>query len=443
MSRSETISVRAEFAKYALLNVLGMLGISCYIIADTFFVARGVGEDALAALNIAIPAFNFMNGTGLMIGAGGSVRYSVCRGRGDYDEADRTFTVSIVLALLFAALFMIIGGFFSEPLAALLGATGAVLPMTDIYIKIILLFAPAFLLNSTMMGFVRSDGQPRLAMTAMLIGSGANILMDYIFIITLKLGIFGAVLATGVSPAISFLIMSRHYLSREKGFHFKKSSLPAFSAAGRIISLGVPSFIAEAATGIVITVFNLLILRLVGNEGVAAYGVVANLSLVTTGVLTGISQGMQPLAGEAHGRGDVRAKKQLLQLGIITSLAAAAVIYFCLFTFAEPIANVFNSEGSDSFTRIAAQGLRVYYSALFFVGFNIIAAAYLSAIERAAPAQIIALLRGFLLIIPAAFTLAELFGLVGVWSSYAAAEGITSVVALALLLIFGREKRAK
>ncbi len=207
-----------DFARYTVLSVLGTLGVSCYILADTFFISKGMGADGLAALNLAIPVYNFIHGTGLMLGMGGAIKFSVCSAQGKQSEGDRIYTNTIYLAILTAAVFFLAGLFFSKHLALLMGADADVLNMTDTYLRWLLLFAPAFILNDIFLCFVRNDNAPRLSMTAMLIGNFSNILLDYIFIFPLKMGIFGAIFATDLSPVISMTVMCRHCIGKKNTF---------------------------------------------------------------------------------------------------------------------------------------------------------------------------------------------------------------------------------
>ena len=195
----ETISIR-EFARYIGLSTLGAVGISCYILADTFFISVGMGTDGLAALNIAIPIYNFIWGIAVMLGMGGATRYIIARSRGEYEQGDRIFSVVIAVTVAFSTVFALVGIFGAEKVAALLGANEEILAMTTEYMRVILLFAPAFALNQVFTCFVRNDGEPNLAMLGTLIGSLANILLDYIFIIIWDMGMFGAAAATSCSP---------------------------------------------------------------------------------------------------------------------------------------------------------------------------------------------------------------------------------------------------
>lgn len=204
-----------DFAKYSSLNVLGMLGLSCYILADTFFVSKGLGTNGLTALNLAIPVYSFIHGSGLMIGMGGGTRYSVRKNTGDTQATDSIFTHAVCFAGFLAVIFFVAGLFFFGRIVKLLGADENVFSMTKTYLQVILLFAPAFLMNNVLLCFVRNDGAPQLSMTAMIGGSLSNVVLDYIFIFPCKMGIFGAVFATGLASVISILIMSPYFIKKK------------------------------------------------------------------------------------------------------------------------------------------------------------------------------------------------------------------------------------
>ena len=290
------------FARYASLSTLGMIATSCYILADTFFVAQGLGTNGLAALNLAIPVYNVIHGTGLLLGMGGATKFAILKSQGAHRRANTVYTHTLVIAAAAAVVFMAAGLFGAPVLAALLGAKGEIAGMTATYLRVLLLFSPAFLLNDLFVCFVRNDGAPSLSMAATVVGSLANVVMDYIFIFPCGLGIFGAVLATGFSPVIGICIQAPHWAARRCGFR-PQASRPNPRLAGQLLGLGVPALLEQLSGAVVMITFNALILRLAGNTGVAAYGVVANLSLVVLSVYTGIAQGSQPLVSRAWGQG--------------------------------------------------------------------------------------------------------------------------------------------
>lgn len=383
-----------EFVRYSALSSCGMIAVSCYILADTFFVAQGLGTAGLAALNLAIPIYNFIHGTGLMLGMGGATKYSIHQSRGDPGGASRMFTGMLLLSVLFSIPFLLLGLFCSHGITVLLGADQAVFEMTRTYLQVLLLFAPATLVNDVLLCFVRNDGDPRLSMLATAAGSLANIVLDYIFIFPMGMGIFGAVLA-------------------------------------------------QLSSAVVMIAFNSIILGLEGNTGVAAYGVIANISLVVTAVYTGISQGIQPLVSTAHGQDRPGLIRQYLRYALITLLVLSAALYLLLFLFAGPVALIFNSEGDPRLQQIAEEGLRLYFTGALFAGFNIILSMYFTSVERALPAHITSLLRGFLLILPMAFLLAACWGMTGVWLAFPLTEAVTAALGAGFYALYARRGRAR
>ncbi len=426
-----------EFARYTSLNVLGMIALSCYILADTFFVSLGLGADGLTALNLAIPVYSFIHGSGLMIGMGGGTRYSILKSQGNHQEADRVFTNVLYLAAVLAALFVAAGLLFAGDLVRLFGGTGAVFTMCRTYLRVILLFAPAFLMNNVLLCFVRNDGAPQLAMAAMIGGSLSNVVLDWVFIFPCGMGIFGAVFATGLAPIISMGILSPHFFRKKNQFR-PVPCKPQLRRTARILSSGVPSLVTEVSSGIVIIAFNGLIMGLEGNTGVAAYGVIANLSLVVIAIYTGIAQGIQPILSRSYGTGDRAGLTIILRCAMMTQVVVSLLIYGIVAAFAPQIAAVFNSEGSASLQAIAEQGLRLYFIACPFAGCNVVLSMYFTSTERPLPAHIISLLRGFFLILPLAFLLAWLGQMAGIWLAFPLTEFL--VAALAVSLYFHSKK---
>lgn len=422
-----------DFAKYASLSVCGMIGLSCYILADTFFVAQGLGSNGLAALNLAIPVYNLLAGIGQMLGMGGAIKYTICRSQGEDRNADIMFTNSIYLAVTASAAFVLLGLFGADFITGLLGADEQVYNMTLVYIKTLCLFAPAFMINYVLQSFVRNDGAPQLAMIALISGSLMNIVLDYVFIFPMGMGMFGAVLATGFSPVTGIVIMLPYLLGKRRRFRLVKTGF-----VGRMVrsnlSLGFPTLIGQLSSGITIITFNTIILGLEGNMGVAAYGVITNIALVVVAIYTGLAQGIQPLISDAYGKQQMAAARTVLRYAMVTMAVSSALIYGGIYWFADPIAAVFNSEGLVQLQTMAVKGLKLYFVSNPFVGFNIILAMHFAATERVIPAHGLSLLRGLFLIVPTAFLMAALWGMTGVWLAFAATEALVAVLGAAVYL---------
>lgn len=424
-------SPRKEFFRYASLNVLGMIGLSCYILADTFFVSLSLGSDGLAALNLAIPIYSFINGSGLMVGMGGGTRYSILHSQGNKKATYQIFTQVLFLTGAFALIFLTAAWFLPGPILRLFGATGPVYHMAYTYLRVILCFSPAFLLNNVLLCFVRNDGAPHLAMAAMTTGSLSNVVLDWVFLFPCNMGIFGAAFATGLAPLISMGILSLHFLRGKNQFRPAPCGPQRKLIAG-ILSSGAPSLVTELSSGIVMIAFNALILQLEGNVGVAAYGVIANLSLVVIAIYTGIAQGIQPLLSHGYGMGDRKSISIIFRYAMVSMVLLSLLLYGGVLLGASQIASLFNSEGNPTLQDIAVQGLRLYFIACPFAGCNVILSTYFTSTEHPLPAHWISLLRGFFLILPLAFLLAWLGQMTGIWLAFPLTEFLVSLLGIFL-----------
>ena len=391
-----------EFGHYAAMNILGMIGISCYILADTYFVAQGLGSLGLAALNIAIPAYNLMNGIGLMLGVGAATQYTLARTQNDRRQADSVFTHAAALGLLLGLLFLLGGLCFAKPLAGLLGADAQTLGMTTTYLRMLWCFGPFFVMNNVLLAFTRNDGAPTVAMCGMIAGSLFNIVFDYIFIFPCGLGMFGAALATGFSPFVSILVLLTHLRRPSRGFHLVKTPLRV-SRVPSLCAPGLSSLIGEIASGVVLLLFNLVLLRLSGN---------------------------QPLVSRSSGLGDREQLRRLFRWGICTALGIAAVLCVSVFLGAEPLTAVFNSEHDPQLAAYAESGLRIYFTGFLFAGVNMVTAAFFSASDKTVQGFAISLLRGVIAVPPILFPLAWALGVDGVWLTFPMVELVTAVAAL-------------
>ena len=383
-------SILKKFTRYSVSNIFGMMAISVYILADTFFIARGVGTLGLTALNIAIPAFSFIQGSGLMLGIGAATKYSILKAQRQEKESDEIFSLAVISGLIISLFFVFLSITASKHLVKILGADESIFDITVTYLRVILCFAPSFIINAIFLCFVRNDQAPALAMIAMVIGSFSNIVLDYIFVFPLNMGMFGAALATGCAPVIGLCILSLHKFRGKNNFKLVKCKLDFIKIFG-ILKLGLPSLITEMANGVVIIVFNILILGISGNIGVAAYGIIANISMVVTAIYTGISQAIQPLLSNCYGLKDTSGMKKIFKYALVLMLALSLVIYVILYFYASDIAFIFNKENDNILQTMAVEGLKVYFTATPFLGFNIIISIVFISMEKAVPAQIISL----------------------------------------------------
>lgn len=418
-----------DFLRYGFFNILGMISISFYILADTYFIANGIGVNALSALNICLPIYNLIFGIGLMISLGSASIYSIYFNKGDRNRANAIFTNAFKLLLFPSIIFLFAGIFFAKKLSIFLGANYQTLPYTTSYLRVLFIFGFAFNYNHLFMTYVRNDNNPKLEMVAMVIGSISNVILDYIFIYPLKMGMFGAIIATCISPLISITISLYHFKSKACNLKLIKTKF-YLSDAIKFIKNGFPIFINDMSSGVVLFIFNKLLFKNAGNNGIAAYGIIANISIVTIAIFNGLSQGSQPLFSKYYSQKNKVALKKILNYSLITTLCLATISYILVNIFSSQITMAFNNENNIGLTKIALKGIRIYFIGIFFAGINIIIAMFFTSINIPSKSFMLNILRGFIFIIPFSLILSKLFAIQGVWLSYPIAEFVTTIYCL-------------
>ena len=425
------MNLTKQFFKYVSQNIFGLLGTSCYILADTYFIAQAAGTDGVTLLNLCLPIYNLIFAFGSMIGLGAATRYAILRAQGDA-RAQRYFSNAIFCVCILAVPFMLVGIFRPDGLLRLMGGDADIVALGMNYARIFLMFTPFFMCNYVVASFVRNDGDPSLAMVATLSGSLFNVVFDYIFIFPMGLGLPGAALATAISPMLSIAVCSAHFIKKSNTITFVRKA-PSVRLLAQSCQLGISGFVGELSSGVTTTVFNFLLLRLAGNVAVAAYGVVANFALVATAIFNGVAQGAQPLVSQCYGKNEMAGARKLLLLGCGTALGLAALLYGIVFGYTDVLTALFNSENSALMAEFAHSGMRIYFVGYFFAGCNIVAAGYLGAVNRPAEASITSLCRGMVAIVVCSLVLSALFGMNGVWAAFPVSEAITLALTVFLL----------
>ena len=424
--------IEKKLRGYILPNILATTGTSCYVLADTLFISLAEGANGITGLNLVLPIFAITYSIGAMIGIGSATKYALLKALGEKEEADKYFSNSFIFTLLFSLFFLMLGIFVPDVVLRLMGADDVIEAVTHSYMRVILCFSPFFMLNFTFTAFVRNDNAPKTAMAATLLSGVFNIIFDYVLMFPLGLGMLGAALATGFSPVVSMSICMTHYLSKKNSIRFELV-LPSIKRFVSACSLGVVAFVGEISNGIITIVFNVILLNLVGNIAVAAYGVIANTALVGVAMLNGVSQGLQPVASETYGRAQKKDLKKVHIYSLIAAMIIALTLVVSVLIFAPVIIEAFNSEKSDILAKYAIPGIRIYFIGFIPAAFNIITAGFYSATGRGRESSLIAISRGIVAVIVFALILSRFFGVVGVWSSFFAAEMFTAILCIVLM----------
>ena len=276
---------------------------------------------------------------------------------------------------------------------------------------------------------MRNDNNPSNAMIGSVIASLFNIVFDYIFMFPMNMGMAGAALATGLSPIVGSAYCLLHYCSKKNTIPFGWQT-PRFKHLCACCQLGLSNFVGEIANAVTITTFNMLILKISGNIGVASYGVVANVSAVCNAIFNGLAQGVQPLMSHSYGKKDNKALKKYLQYGIVTALLFSLTIVFTVNFKSDFFISLFNSENNAGLHKYAAEGIHLYFWAFFFVGINTLLVSYFSATNNPKPAFLTSLIRGTFAIVFFALVLSSIWQMTGVWLAFPCSEAFSLLVIL-------------
>ncbi|MGG7162719.1 MATE family efflux transporter [Clostridium ihumii] len=421
--------VKEIFIKYLIPSIAGMMGLSLNILFDTIFIGQGVGSEGLAALNIAIPIFNIFSSIALLLGIGGATAVSVSMGKKEYDKVNKIFTTSMIINVSIGIFLTVIGIFFTEKICYLLGATPDVLNMVKSYLGVIVWFSWAFLMSNTLTVFVRNDKNPRLAMWSMLIGNFANIVFDFVFIFIFNWGMKGAAIATTMSPVITIILLSTHFIRGNNTLKFKLDKLKIDkNIINRILKNGFPSFIMELSSGLIIFAFNMSISNIEGAIGVSAYSIIANISLVCVAIFNGIAQAIQPIISINYGAKKYERVHEALKLAIKTSVIFGAIFYASGVLFPEKIVLLFNS-GDAKLMEMTCGGIKLYFIAFLFMGANIARVSYFQSIENSKASTLVSLCRGVIFVLISLLILPMILGINGVWITIPIVEVASMIIA--------------
>lgn len=419
------------FFKYLLPSISATLVTSIYVLADTIMIGQGIGASGIAALNYILPVFTLFFGTGLLLGVGGAVLMSVANGSGNKKLADTYFTSSVMWGAIIALLYMIIGSIFLKPIGYMLGSDESNIHLFTSYGRYLIGFAPVFVFSSLLQAFVRNDHAPKRAMVAVIAGGVMNIILDYIFIFIFKMGMAGGAIATVLGSVTSVTILLTHFKSKQNTMRFVKLEAP-FKILGNILHSGFPSFLIEIASGIVVLVFNLQLLKYVGETGVVVYSIIANTAIVAMSLFNGVSQGAQPIMATNYGAKQLKRVVEVRQLAAITAFIIGVIIFLVGFLFPEVAVEMF-VKPTPEITQMARGAIRIYFIAFIFMSLNILYSTYFQSILKANLSMIICLLRGIVISIILVFILPTFMGVTGIWLVMPITECITVLVAFTLV----------
>ena len=425
-------SLLSNFIRFSTATIASLMVFSLYSIVDGLFVARGVGEYAMSAVNLAVPFMNAMFSIALLFAVGTSTIIAIYLGERKGENANSLFTQNAVLLLVMGVALSVLVIVFLEPFALLLGAEEMTLPYVKDYLLGLAPFAFCFMVSYNMEILVKTDGHPRVALLTVITGCLANCVLDYVAIFLLDWGIFGAAVATGASQLLTVVLYLRHFMSKRSTFHFTRFRFD-FSIYRRLLPIGVSDSLTELCNGVMIFLFNHTILRCIGERGLVSYTIIAYANTLIINTTMGISQGAQPLISFHYGRKDEGSCRKLLQYGLISAAAVSIGCFVVLWIFAPQLTQAFLGLEDLALNEYTVDAFRRYGLSYLLLGFNVFIGGYLTARERPRGAIAISTGRGLIVQAAALLALAATLGGDAIWFTPVISEAVVLVLSLLLL----------
>lgn len=414
--------------KFACPSMFMMVCMGLYTIGDTIVISRFVNTNALSALNIVTPVINVTVGLGAMLATGCSAIVAKKMGEGNYVRASQNFTLIIITGALLGILVAILGCLFIDKIIYGLGASELLFPYCKKYLFIILLFTPASIMQVLFQNLIVTAGKPGFGMV-LSIGAGAfNVLLDYIFIVHMEMGIAGSALGTGVGYLIPTLIGSIFFLKNKGTLCFKK---PMFdrTVLWKCNTNGFSEFVSQIAAAVTTFLFNIIMMRLLGENGVAAITIIIYAQFLLTTLYIGFSMGVAPIISYIYGSKDYEKLSKIFKLCLRFIIIASIFIFIGSMVLGSPLVSIFSSKESEVY-RIAREGFLIFPISFLFCGVNIFASATFTALSNGKISAILSSLRTFVFILTALLILPYFYGVLGIWLAVPLAEILSVFISM-------------
>ncbi|MCG8566282.1 MAG: MATE family efflux transporter [Desulfobacterales bacterium] len=417
-----------EFIRFITPSVLGIITISLYLAVDAVFVARYAGAMAMAAVNMIMPLFSLCFSVGIMMAAGASALVGIELGEKRQERAQGHFSLAFFFLAAMAALallaFQLIG---MTPIARMLGATDTLLPHCAAYLEAYRFGLAAIMIQIFFEFFIRLDGKPIWSFYVTLAGGLTNLVLDYILIVHFDMGIRGAGIASAVGTTISALIGCFYFLKRSKSLKFTRPTWDLCFIRNAMVN-GSSEMVNDLAAGVKTLVFNLILIRYAGENGVAAMAILMSLFFLMSSFYIGLSMGISPVISYNYGSRNFAKIRELLGHSA-TVMAAGALVSFLLARYQGSTIIAIFTKGNPQVTALAESGMGIFAFTFLINGFVMYSSSFFTAVNNGKISALIAFLRSFVFTLGFVWFLPSVWGITGIWLSVPAAELATLAVA--------------
>lgn len=418
--------------RFCLPPIVMMVFTSIYSVVDGFFVSNWAGKTSFAAINLIYPFIAILGGVGFMLGAGGSALVGKTLGQGDRERANRYFTMMVIATAVAGVVLSTLGIVFLEPIAYFLGATEEMVGDCVLYGRIILCFNTAFMLQNLFQTFLTTAQKPKLGLLATVAAGLTNMALDALFVAGFRWGIVGAAVATGISQSVGGLLPLLYFLRPNKSLLRLGRTRMEARALLQACANGSSELMSNISGPLVSMLFNFQLMRLIGEDGVAAYGVLMYVGFIFVAIFIGYTIGTAPIISYHYGaqnRGEV---KNILGKSLRIMTAVGVVMTALAWLLAGPLATVF--VGYDrALMELTCHAFHIVSFHFMLAGVNIFTSSFFTALNNGGVSALISFLRTLVFQTLSVLVLPILLGVDGIWWAMTGAEVLTLAVSVTFL----------
>lgn len=426
--------------RFILPSIVAQWVFTLYTIVDGIFVAKGVSEVALTAVNISAPYAMSMFSLSILFAVGTSTVVAIMLGEKNGERANEVFTQNIVLLTIFSIIITIVMMTNLEHLASFLGATKLNKPYVIEYLGSVIPFTITFILSYSFEMLIKTDGYPQMATMIVAVGAGLNIILDYLMVMVWHMGVRGAGIATGISNLVVTLLYLVHFCGKKGVIKFRKFKLD-LPLVWREFKNGLSYGITELSTGLAIFLFNQAIIRYLNDDALVSYTIISYVNTLGVMTMMGIAQGYQPLISYYFGQKRMDRCRKLRKYGIIAVIVSSVIFTGICMLCAERIVGLFISGSMVELTKYSVEVLRIFAISFLLVGYNVVLGGYFIAVEEAFSATAISMTRSIIMLAGSLLLLTMLFEGAGIWWTPVLSEGSTLILTFVLLKKYRKKEK--
>lgn len=431
----ETKMTYFQFLRYLVPSVLTMIFLSFYTTIDGFFVSKYAGSDALAGINIVIPITCIIFGVSVMLATGAGAIIGEKLGQKKEQEANEIFSFISIVLLVFSIIFTFVGIIFLKEICIFLGSSTRLLEHVLPYAFVIFLGTIPMSFKLFFEYLVRTDGRPNIGMLMSMTGLILNVVLDYIFVALFDMGTLGAAWGTFLSITVSMLIGLGYFL-KYSHIKFYKPRLN-WTVLFKSCTNGSSEMLTEMSTGITTFLFNLIIMKFFGEDGIAAVTIIMYIYYFFISFYMGIAVATAPIVSYNAGSRNHKKIKETTRYSFITIALSSVLILAVSLLCGKQIIHLF-VDGGNVFT-LTWDGLKLFSPVFLFIGLNVFLSGYFTALGNGFISALISSLRSLILVVVFILILPNIIGVSGVWITMPLAEATTIFIAIYLYQTYGKE----